>query len=273
MFQNSRSDTRLGSAATVLELIYHNTVRNLRKSHGNALVALGLNMSQTVIFVLTFYAMFSLLGLRGNAIRGDFLLYIMSGIFLFMVHVKTMAAILQSEGPASPMMKHAPMNTAIAIGSAALGSLYIQILTVVVILFVYHVGWGPLVIHNWVGALAMLLLSWLTGLGVGLCFLALKPWAPTAVQVASTVFSRANMIGSGKMFVANTMPGYLLPFFVWNPLFHTIDQARGYVFINYFPHHTSPTYPLWVGLGLIMVGLMGEFYTRRHASLSWSARR
>jgi hypothetical protein len=28
-----------------------------------------------------------------------------------------------------------------------------------------------------------------------------------------------------------------------------------------------------IGLVLIMVGLMGEFYTRRHASISWSARR
>ncbi|MBB3994079.1 hypothetical protein GGR95_001720 [Sulfitobacter undariae] len=32
-------------------------------------------------------------------------------------------------------------------------------------------------------------------------------------------------------------------------------------------------YALWVGLVLVMVGLMGEFYTRRHASISWSARR
>jgi hypothetical protein len=24
---------------------------------------------------------------------------------------------------------------------------------------------------------------------------------------------------------------------------------------------------------LVMIGLMGEFYTRRHASISWSARR
>ena len=30
---------------------------------------------------------------------------------------------------------------------------------------------------------------------------------------------------------------------------------------------------MMIGLILIMVGLMGEFYTRRHASLSWGARR
>ena len=32
-------------------------------------------------------------------------------------------------------------------------------------------------------------------------------------------------------------------------------------------------YALWVGLVLVMAGLMGEYYTRRHASASWSARR
>ena len=32
-----------------------------------------------------------------------------------------------------------------------------------------------------------------------------------------------------------------------------------------------PLWPLWAGL--IMLGLMGEFYTRKHASLSWNARR
>ncbi len=60
-----------------------------------------MNMMQAVIFVLAFYFMFSLLGLRGAAIRGDFLLYIMSGIFLFMTHTKSLGAVVGSEGPAA----------------------------------------------------------------------------------------------------------------------------------------------------------------------------
>jgi hypothetical protein len=32
-------------------------------------------------------------------------------------------------------------------------------------------------------------------------------------------------------------------------------------------------YPIYIGLVLVMLGLIGEFYTRRHASLSWEARR
>ncbi|MBB4172702.1 hypothetical protein GGR93_000463 [Sulfitobacter noctilucicola] len=30
---------------------------------------------------------------------------------------------------------------------------------------------------------------------------------------------------------------------------------------------------MWIGVVALMIGLMGEFYTRRHASLSWDARR
>ena len=40
------------------ELIYHSVVRYMRKTHRNALVGLFMNMMQTIVFVLTFYAMF-----------------------------------------------------------------------------------------------------------------------------------------------------------------------------------------------------------------------
>jgi ABC-type polysaccharide/polyol phosphate export permease len=81
------------------------------------------------------------------------------------------------------------------------------------------------------------------------------------------------MIASGKMFLANTLPSFMLAMFDWNPLFHSIDQARGYVFINYNPHYSSWEYAVWVGVVLVMLGLMGDFYTRRRASISWNARR
>lgn len=273
MFQQSGPKTTIQSAITICELVYHSIVRTVRKTHGNAVMSIVLNMLQAVIFVLAFYVMFSLLGLKGAAIRGDFLLYIMSGIFLFMTHTKTMGAVVGAEGPASPMMKHAPMNTAIAILAAAFGTLYIQALSLLMILFVYHVGFTPIEIDQPIGALGMLLLGWFTGLGVGLVFLSLKPWYPNLVGVLNTVYARVNMIASGKMFVANTLPGFMLAMFDWNPLFHIIDQARGFVFINYTPRNTSFEYPLYVGLVLLMVGLMAEFYTRRQASLSWGAKR
>ena len=232
-----------------------------------------MNMMQTIVFVTAFYFMFTVLGLKGNAIRGDFLLYIMSGIFLFLTHTKAMAAVLRAEGPASAMMKHAPMNTIVAISSSALASLYIQLLSMAVVLYLYHAIFSPIEIQDPIGAFGMILLAWFSGVAVGIIFSSLKPWFPGFTSIASSIYSRANMIASGKMFVANTMPSFLLAMFDWNPLFHAIDQSRGYVFINYNPHYSSISYPMKVSIVLIMVGLMLEFYTRKNASVSWDAAR
>lgn len=273
MFERQTRDSPFRSATAILELIYHNTVRSIRKTHSNALMSILMNILQTVIFVGAFFLLFTVLGMQGNAIRGDFIIYIMSGIFLYMMHTRTVTAVMGSEGPASAMMKHAPMTTAIAIASAALGSLYIQVLSMGIVLYFYHVIWGPIHIDAPAGAFGMVVLSWFSGLAIGMIFLALKPWAPSAVNIISMVYNRANMIASGKMFVANKLPATMLPFFDWNPLFHSIDQARGFAFINYSPHNSSMMYPLYVSIVLLMVGLMGEFYTRKHASMSWGARR
>ena len=273
MFEGRRNLSRSHSAFSMLGLIYHSIVRNVRKEHRNALVGLLMNMLQTVIFVGAFYFMFSVLGLKRTAIRGDFLLYIMSGIFLFMTHTKAMGAVLGAEGPASAMMKHAPMNTIVAIASSAIAALYTQILSMSVVLYLYHVIFGPITILDPVGSMAMVILAWFTGSAVGVVFLSLKPWFPGFVQIASSIFSRANMIASGKMFVANSLPSHMLAMFDWNPLFHCIDQARGFVFLNYNPHYSSISYPLKVAIILIMIGLMLEFFTRKHASASWEATR
>ncbi|WP_204112669.1 ABC transporter permease [Shimia biformata] len=273
MFQYATRRTPVTAGFAISEIVFHSIVRDVRKSHGNAVLSLISNMMQAIVFVMAFFVMFSVLGLRGSALRGDFLLYIMSGIFLFLTHTKTLGAVVGAEGPSSPMMKHAPMNTVIAILSAALGTLYIQLLSLFTILFVYHVAFTPVVIDDPIGALAMLLAAWFSGMAIGVVFLAIKPWFPTFTGIASTVYQRANMIASGKMFVANTLPSFMVSMFDWNPLFHTIDQARGFTFINYYPRNTDPWYPVIVGVILIMIGFMGEFYTRRNASLSWSARR
>ncbi|WP_179381063.1 ABC transporter permease [Jannaschia marina] len=273
MFRVERRDTALTRAFTLTELVYHATVRNIRRGHSTGLQALVMNIMQSVIFITAFVVLFNVLGLRGAALRGDFILYIMSGIFLFMTHIKALGALAGAEGPTSPMMKHAPMNTAIAIFSAALSSLYIQVLSMVLILFAVHVAWRPIVIADPSAAFGMFMLAWFSGAAIGTILLALKPWLPNFVRIVNMVYSRVNMIASGKMFVANTLPAHMLAFFDWNPLFHAIDQARGYTFINYNPHYTNWEYPLMIGVIALMIGMMGEFYTRQHASASWFAGR
>lgn len=256
----------------LLELIFHAAVRSIRKGHGNAIVGLIINIAQTAALVLVFWAVFAFLGLRGAGLRGDFLLFLMTGVFLFMCHVKALTAVLGSEGPTSPMMKHAPMNTIIAIGGAALGELYTQVLSLLVVLFFYHALWAALEVHQPLAAFGVLLLAWFSGMSLGMVFLALKPWAPNGVKLTAQVYTRFNMIASGKMLVGNILPASFLPYFAWNPLFHMIDQARGFTFINYNPFNTSLSYPVWFALVVLVLGLMGEFYTRRNVSVSRTAR-
>lgn len=261
------------SAVAILRLIFHVAVRSVRTAHGNAILGLLLSIFQTVLFIAVLWFTFTVFGMRGNAIRGDFLLYIMSGVFMFMTHTKALGAVMKADGPTSTMMLHAPMNTVVSITGAALGALYLQTLSAAAILFVYHAAFVPITIEQPVGMLGMHLLSWISGVAIGMVFKAALPWAPDFFGLVSAVYSRMNVIASGKMFVANAMPSFVLVWFDWNPLFHTIDQGRGFIFLNYNPHHSSISYPLIVTAACMMLGLMGEFYTRKHASVSWGARR
>ena len=213
MFRVETRKSGFSSALSILERIYHATVRSVRKSHRSAVMSLLANILQTLIFIAVFYFMMSLIGMRGAAIRGDFILYLMSGIFMFMVNIRAMSAVAGSEGPTSAMMLHAPMNTAIAICSSALAALYTQVLSIIVILGGYHIAVTPIEIDEPFKALAMVLMAWLNGVGVGMVVLAVKPWFPSLTGFAQAIYMRANMIASGKMFVANTLTYTMLKVF------------------------------------------------------------
>lgn len=267
-----RNRTMLDAAAAQLALIYHLTVYNLRSKDRNPVIGLLMVAVQSMVMIAGFMGMFWLMGVRRSPVRGDFLLYTMTGIFLFQAHTMTVMAVANASSSVSAMMKHGPMNTAVMISSAALAALYRTIFSASVILGLYWL-YKPFRLDDPVGCLAMLMLAWMSGAAAGLVFLALRPWSPKAAMLLSTVYSRIQMIASGKMFLANALPAYMLHYFDWNPLFHVIDQLRGDVFIDYNPHHSSAIYPVYFTLTVLMIGLMGEFVTRNSESLSWSAAR
>lgn len=272
MYTFRSNKTKIGGAFTTLELIYHATVRGVREGHRNAVAALLINVLQMVALMLSFLIFMSLLGLQSTAIRGDFVLFVMSGIFPFMVHVKAVQAVGKAAGPTNPLMRHTPMNTSISIIATLLSALYTQILSVVLILLLYHSAIKPITIEDPLSAMGMLILAWFVGGCIGMLFLAIRPWLPMVASTGTMFYRRAQMIASGKMIPGNTVPSFMLPMFMWNPLFHIIDQARGYVFLHYVPHRTDYTYAIWFGLVALLVGMMGEFYARQKVSLSMTAK-
>lgn len=272
MFSARRNRNMFEAAFTSLALIYHVTVYNLRQEHRNAVVGLLLTILQSCIFILGFYGFYVILGVRSSPIRGDFVLFMMSGIFIFMTFVQGMSAVagVNTTGGGG-LTKHGPLNTAVLISGAALAVLYRMTISVLVLLSMYHALIKPIHIDKPVASYGMMLLAWFSGSCLGLVLLAMRPWWPQGAKILTTLLQRINMIASGKMFVANTLPPFMLQMFDWNPLFHLVDQTRGHVFINYVPRNTDLSYPIYVTLALLMIGLMGEFVTRNAMSISWSA--
>ena len=275
MFAKPRH-TRSGISGTLafLEQVYFGTVRGMRKSSGrNAVLGLIGSMMQTVVFIMAFYFMFQLMGVRSSPIKGDYMLYIISGIAMFMTHNTAVQAVVRS-GRADLWHDAAcadEYDDRRMLGSAAKP------------LSTNNYHWNNPAhlpsclqssdIFNPIGLAGVFLLSWFTGVAIGMVFLALTPWHPPLVNILLMVYRRVNMLASGKMFVANTLPSFMLVMFDWNPLFHCVDQARGMMFINYSPMHSNLSYPLKVALVAVVLGLMGEFFTRKRASMSWGATR
>lgn len=253
-------------------LLYYTIVRDIRQSDGNALRGLFKDIMQTIILVAVFYFMINILSLRSSTVRGNFVLFLISGIFLFLTHIKAVGKISGVGGATNPMLKHTPVTTLLLIMSAALSSLYIQLLSMCVVLLLTHTLVEPVTFYNLKGFMLCFSIAWLSGVSIGLLFLSLKPFVPTIVDLATTIYQRSNMIFSGKMVLASTLPNFMLPMFTWNPLFHTIDQARGFTFVNYTARVTNLTYPIVLSLTLLIIGMMFEHWARKYVSESWSKR-
>ena len=170
MFRVDTTQTALGTSWAMLELIFHAAVRSVRQSHGNAVVGLLMTIVQSVIMLGVLVFMMDLLGMRRAAVRGDFVLYMMTGVFNFSMYTATLGAVARSDVPTSAMMKHSPMNPLVAIGAASLSQLYLQVLSAGVILFCYHTLITPIYIHQPTYVFGMFLLSWAAGIGTGMVF-------------------------------------------------------------------------------------------------------
>lgn len=271
MFQQRRTTNLFSAGLTTAGLIYHMTVYKLRKGDRNAVLGLLMTIAQSVLMVVAFFLLFYVLSVRSSPIRGNFIVYIMTGIFMFMTHNKGIIAVFQAEGPVSPLMKHTPMNTAITISAGAVAALYQQILASIVLLLITNTFIEPLGIDRLYPCIGLFVMAWFSGCAIGMVFRAAEPWWPKGVRMINRLYMRANMFTSGKMFLANSLPSAIIFIFQWNPLFHIIDQTRGFAFVNYTPHNSSITYPIYFSLAMIMIGLMGEFVNNSKVSLSWSA--
>lgn len=227
-------------------------LRDIRRTHVNAVAAVLMEMAQIAALLGGFMLLTHVMSFGGTPIRGDMLIYLMTGIFVFQVHTRTMMAVFRAETRGSQIMNHKPLSSAITVAAAALGSLYLQVISAAAILAGYHFGWSAIELEDPVGLASAFFLAWALGVAMGLACLSLKSVFPSSAGLMAQLYSRANMLASGQMFVANALPSAWLVWFSWNPLFHIIDQARGFAFQNYEPWFTSFAYPA-IATGILLL--------------------
>lgn len=253
--RGSLSEFWLGGAA-FLSVLYHATVRDIRSAHANAFIAIGSEIVQALVLVILIMVFLNALNIGQLMVRGNAMLSVLTGVFLFLVHTRAFSRVIASAAKAGKMVRHRSTPPVLLYLSAALASLYIQILALMVMLFATHVLFEPVMIDAPPRAALAVGLAWFSGLGTGVLAVSLRPYAPKLLQIAAQFYARSNMFFSGKMVLASGLSATVLQYFLWNPLFHTIDQARGAVFINYTATVTNLFYPFATGALCLLLGLM-----------------
>ncbi|MEM7240717.1 MAG: ABC transporter permease [Pseudomonadota bacterium] len=269
--KNKRSNLLL-EAIRFFDLLYHTTVRNVRRVSFNPIIAIVNQILTMLVLVAAFMMLTTLLGTRTAAVRGNSVQFIMSGIFLFLVHNSSLGAAALVGGLRTPLTLHTHITHFMLVMSAGMAALYIQILAVVLIFTVTHILVEPVVFQSLAGFSFAFFIAWASGLMIGFFFSVISPYSPRVVELLKMLYMRSNMIFSGKMFVANTIPASILPYFYWNPLFHTIDYARGESFINYTPRVININYPIVVTIIFFVLALIFQRYGQNVVSASWNKR-
>ena len=243
----------IASLCDSLDIVTQAAIRDVVRSGPGLTRAIAQSVVQTVLLVGSFFVMSGALGLSGPAIRGDLLIYLMTGVFLFNLHARTIMAVLASEGSTSEIRMYRASPLLMTIGSA-IGALYVQIITALLLLFAYHVFWKAIDLRPLMNGLTLLGILWIGSIGAGQVLLAVKKLAPRLAMSLAQAWTRVAMLTSGSMFVANALPAKFIPLVSWNPLFHVIDQMRGAVFVNYSCQVSSPTTPAIAALCAIIAG-------------------
>lgn len=254
--------TALGRVLEFFRLLYIVTANKARGDHQNALYSILLRAISMLTMVTVFFVLMSVTGLRDLTGRPDALLFLISGIFCFFIHIGSFKTGMGGFDPNDPMNLHAPITPLLMLFASAAGQLYTNIFAMGIITLAVHVLLTPVEIDNVRGVMNAFLWAWLSGLSIGALFSGIGTFIPIVGSIAPTLHRRLNMIFSGKMIAGNSIPPAILPFFLWNPLFHVIDQCRGAVFRNYIPQNTNPEYPIWFTLVTFLLALM-LFHARK----------
>ncbi|MEL6426360.1 MAG: hypothetical protein AAFQ33_13005, partial [Pseudomonadota bacterium] len=164
-----RNRTLWEATQSFLDVLYISIVREFRSATGGAMLAFLMAIAQPMLLFAVFWIAYTILG-RTGLIRGDFLLFMMTGIFLFIVHIKAVQVMKKSGGGLSGMIFYAKTSAMLGILASAIHALYLNILAITVIMGTAYLLRGYLEVYDPAGLIGPFFFAWTSGLAVGVLF-------------------------------------------------------------------------------------------------------
>ena len=247
-------------------LIWALTVRALREASGGAMLGVLRGIVMAAAFCVAFYFVMNFFGLGGLTVRGDMMVFILIGVGFFFMMKFTMIAAMQAMQKSWGLSAHPHLSPVIFVYAESLAVLYNWTIAISVIYLANGLIKGSFDLQQPIMFFPTFFLCWLIGVGVGMVIGFLLFYFSWFMMVKRILF-KLMFFTSGKFTNANLIPNDMLLIFLWNPLFHLIDQMRDAAFVNYTAHHTNMYYPLFVSFMFLLIGHILHDYMLRNRNV------
>lgn len=128
-----------------------------------------------------------------------------------------------------------------------------------------HIAGYPIKIENPLGVLAACLLIGMMGMGLGFFFASIVPIMPSMRQISTAVLGRPLFLGSGVFFIADTVPGPVREYLLYNPLMHMLELLRSAFFYEFESAYGDWTYATIWSVCTLAFGLLVHQAMKRKA--------
>lgn len=192
----------------------------------------------------------------GGVIRAPFLLYVLTGVSIFLIHNKIIGSFLDADSN-KPLLPVLSVGNSVLIWGEFLQSVYMQVIVSLIFLTIIIFTTGTFRVADPLLAIWVFMMALAYSVALGALGFALMPLQKRVVKRVFAVYRRLGIIFSGKMIPGNLATGTsIFAFYRINPLFHIIDQFRGAMFENYHPHNSNLAYPFTAICLMLFVALI-----------------
>lgn len=187
-----------------MSLVYALVVREIRSEHKNAALGILLTVGPMLVMGLVFYFILQMLGGGMAKIRGDHMTFILLGFAIYFGHIQTVMGV--SGSISIGMLNHKRMSLFLLISVKSVAVAYKLILSFGALLAMNYLFRGVWHMEQPLQFIIAFIWCWLGGVAIGVMLLAAMRYFSWG-GVLKVAYIRIMFFTSGKLFVANSLPG------------------------------------------------------------------